>query len=130
MSQMKKPRSIPGRPGGCYHCQGGTQDCICPASSAFRAEVNVAKTDQVGALLDERHKTHGSFATNAAAGQTLRNFFRKSKGWELATDRQREALEYIAGKLSRILSGQPGHADHWDDIAGYAKLAANPDLQR
>ncbi len=81
-------------------------------------------------LLDERRKTHGSFAQNAAAGQTLRNFFRKSKGWEMATDRQREALDYIAGKLSRILSGQPGHADHWDDIAGYAKLAANPDLQR
>jgi hypothetical protein len=37
---------------------------------------------------------------------------------------QREALDYIAGKLSRILSGQPGHADHFRDIAGYAELAA------
>ncbi len=90
----------------------------------------VAANFAEGPLLNERQKTHGSFAANAAIGQTLRTIFRKSKGWEVATDRQREALDYVAGKLSRILSGQPGHADHWDDIAGYAKLAANPDLQR
>lgn len=76
------------------------------------------------ALLDERQKTHGSFARNAAIGQKLREMFRNSEGWYMATDRQREALDYIAGKLARILSGKPGHADHWDDIAGYATLVA------
>ncbi len=91
---------------------------------------DIFQFDPTDALLADRAKTHGSFAQNAAAGQTLRTFFRASKGWASATDRQREALDYIAGKLSRILSGQPGHADHWDDIAGYAKLACNPDLQR
>ena len=30
----------------------------------------------------------------------------------------------IALKLSRILSGQSNFKDHWDDIAGYAKLAS------
>jgi len=30
----------------------------------------------------------------------------------------------IALKLSRILSGQADFKDHWDDIAGYAKLAS------
>jgi hypothetical protein len=48
----------------------------------------------------------------------------------MADKRQREALDYIAGKLARILSGQPGYADHWDDIAGYAKLACHKDTQR
>ncbi len=32
-------------------------------------------------------------------------------------------MDHIAGKLSRILSGQPGFDDHWRDIAGYATLA-------
>ena len=37
---------------------------------------------------------------------------------------QIEALDMIALKLSRILSGQANFRDHWDDIAGYAKLAS------
>jgi Domain of unknown function (DUF6378) len=82
------------------------------------------------ALLADRETTHGSFAQNAKRGQELRNLFMASPGWRKADDRQREALHYIAGKLSRILSGQPGHADHWADIAGYATLAAHPDKQR
>ena len=80
----------------------------------------------VEALLDERQKTHGSFQLNAYWGQELRELFRRSPGWHHADNRQREALDYIAGKLARILSGQPAYADHWDDIAGYAKLAAHP----
>lgn len=76
------------------------------------------------ALLTERGTTHGKFEDNARYGQMLRHQFRQSKGWENATHVQREALDYIAGKLSRILSGQPGHADHFRDIAGYAELAA------
>jgi hypothetical protein len=39
-------------------------------------------------------------------------------------DAQIEALDMIALKLSRILSGQANFKDHWDDIAGYAKLGA------
>ena len=34
------------------------------------------------------------------------------------------ALVMIATKLSRILTGGPDFRDHWDDIAGYAKLAS------
>lgn len=81
-------------------------------------------------LLNERQATHGSFADNARNGQALRELFHNSKGWVGASDRQREALSYIAGKLSRILSGQADHKDHWDDIAGYAILACHPDAQR
>lgn len=28
----------------------------------------------------------------------------------------------ILAKIARIVSGDPNHADHWDDIAGYALL--------
>ena len=75
------------------------------------------------ALISERGQTHGSFADNAYYGQQLRLLFRQSKGWTAATIYQQEALDHIAGKLSRILSGQPGFDDHWRDIAGYATLA-------
>jgi hypothetical protein len=36
---------------------------------------------------------------------------------------QREALDQIAVKLARILSGDPTCADDWRDLAGYAWLA-------
>lgn len=74
-------------------------------------------------LLKTRQTTHGSFADNARHGQDLRNLFRSGEGWGDMPDVHREALDMIACKLSRILSGQSSHADHWDDIAGYAALA-------
>jgi hypothetical protein len=74
------------------------------------------------ALLNERQTTHGSFTSNAKYGQLLRQHFRESPGWVSMTLVQQEALDMIACKLSRILSGQASHADHWQDIAGYATL--------
>lgn len=34
----------------------------------------------------------------------------------------KQALEVIADKIARILSGDPNYADNWHDIQGYAKL--------
>ena len=83
--------------------------------------------DDTTQLLAERGKTHGRFEHNAHTSQALRNVFRNAigPGWASLTDVQREALDMIACKICRILSGQGGFADHWDDIAGYAKLAAH-----
>jgi hypothetical protein len=75
------------------------------------------------ALLDERHTTHGAFRDNARNGQHLRAFYRSTASWHTMPDIQREALDMIACKISRILSGQATFADHWADIAGYAVLA-------
>jgi hypothetical protein len=35
-----------------------------------------------------------------------------------------ESLEMIAHKIGRILAGNENFHDHWDDIAGYAKLGS------
>ena len=76
-------------------------------------------------LLQEREKTHGSFETNAAISQELKELFRYPRGVAVALKSVHcEALDMIALKLSRILSGQANFRDHWDDIAGYAKLAS------
>lgn len=91
---------------------------------------------QVGAItrepiLQEREKTHGNFATNADISQELKRIMHGTYAAGGAKQRtnygdmkpaQREALDQIALKLSRLLSGQPGFKDHWADIAGYAKL--------
>jgi len=74
-------------------------------------------------LLEARQTTHGDFTDNAFHGQLLRKYFRSTTHWEQMPDVHREALDQIAGKLSRILSGQSTFDDHWKDIAGYATLA-------
>lgn len=77
----------------------------------------------VSDLLAERSVTHGAFQSNAQIGQALRELFRRRDTWSAMPMEHREALDYIAGKLSRILSGQSDFADHWADIAGFAELA-------
>jgi hypothetical protein len=74
-------------------------------------------------LLQEREKTHGSFKQNADISSSLKVIFREHDE-KIFSSAQREALDMIALKLSRILSGQATFKDHWDDIAGYAKLGS------
>lgn len=74
-------------------------------------------------LLQSREKTHGSFYTNARISQQLKGIFELNLP-RPCCDVHKEALDMIALKLSRILSGQANFKDHWDDIAGYAKLAS------
>jgi hypothetical protein len=49
---------------------------------------------------------------------------RSAPGWNGLSDVQKESVEMIALKLSLILSGQAGFADHYLDIQGYARLAS------
>lgn len=79
----------------------------------------------VSSVLVERAKTHGSYTSNASVAQYLRLYWRQSPHWDTMPVEHREALDQFATKLSRILSGQSSFKDHWDDIAGYATLAAN-----
>lgn len=76
-------------------------------------------------LLVEREKTHGSFAHNAMISQELKAIFAQPRPGVHPPSRSehREALDMIALKLSRILSGQADFKDHWQDISGYALLA-------
>ena len=76
------------------------------------------------ALLDERGKTHGSFETHARIAQSLKNVMRVEPGYAKLNAEQMEAVEMIAHKIGRIIAGNPSFNDHWDDIAGYAKLCS------
>ena len=77
-------------------------------------------TDETGALIAERGKAHGDWHKQASIAQQLKAVLYPARN--ALTPHQVEALEMIAVKMSRILAGDPNHADHWDDIAGYARL--------
>ena len=74
-------------------------------------------------LLDERETTHGPFMATAAKAQQLKDAMQGGKNWGELDDIQREALQMIASKIARILSGNHDEIDHWRDVAGYANLA-------
>lgn len=80
--------------------------------------------DSTTALLNERGRTHGDYSEHALITQDLKRVMQQTtKYWELQPT-QRETLEMIAHKIGRVLAGDPNFRDHWDDIAGYARLVA------
>ena len=74
--------------------------------------------------LGDRKMTHGDFRDHARITQSLKNVMRGQQGLKRLTDMQVEALEMIFHKVGRILAGDPNVHDHWDDIAGYAKITS------
>lgn len=73
-------------------------------------------------LLEERQQTHGLFEDNAIISQSFKRMFRAGPGWNQLSDIEREAMDMIAVKFSRILSGKPMAKQHWEDVVGYAGL--------
>lgn len=78
----------------------------------------------IKSILADRAKTHGDYAQHAGTTQCLKSVMRNTRNWGDLTPSQTECLEMIAHKIGRILSGDPNHTDHWDDISGYATLVA------
>jgi len=81
--------------------------------------VNISDT------LAERGKLYGKFADQAHISQAIKDGMSIGRNWPVLRSDQREALELIAGKLARILNGDPEHFDSWHDVAGYATLIAD-----
>lgn len=77
----------------------------------------------INETLRARQQTHGSFELNAEISQRMKQYWKTCPGYGAMTAVQAEALDMIALKISRILSGQSHHDDHWRDISGYATLA-------
>lgn len=74
-------------------------------------------------LLATRETTHGSFRDNADVSQALKAMFRSASGWGKLTSVEKEAMDMIALKFSRVLSGRSLETQHWEDVVGYAQLA-------
>ncbi len=72
-------------------------------------------------LLAVREVTHGKFKDMATiAAQLIRlTSPNVTEPHHMAVGRYQ-----ICFKLARIAAGNASHADHWDDIAGYARLVS------
>lgn len=85
--------------------------------------------NDISNLLGERQKSHGTYSEVSSICQAIKRTMRQSSGWDHLGNEQAEALEMIAMKVARILSGNADFADHWEDIEGYARLVSN-ELER
>ena len=85
--------------------------------------------DKTVELVQERGKTHGRFEDHAYCTQDLKRtldehlLLRAQRGQPNLTDMQHESIEMILHKIGRIVAGNSSFQDHWDDIAGYAKIS-------
>lgn len=72
--------------------------------------------------IENREPTYGNFAHRSRIAMGIKNAMMLADGWSRLTDAQKQALQTIADKVSRILNGDPNHLDSWHDIGGYALL--------
>ncbi len=73
--------------------------------------------------LNNRNKSHGCFYYSAKISQGIKYVMHHDGDWDKLNCIQKEALDNIAIKISRIISGDQDLIDHWYDISGYAELA-------
>jgi hypothetical protein len=84
----------------------------------------MSKTD-IDGIIKARSGKYGPFLDNAVFAQVVKDHLRNTN-WNNLDDDMKEALDLIALKISRILTGnEPDYLDNWDDISGYAKLVAD-----
>ena len=75
--------------------------------------------------LADRGSRYGTFAEQANVTGNIKRAMATGRNWANLSDDQKEALEMIALKCARILTGDPNFHDSWHDIVGYAKLVAD-----
>jgi hypothetical protein len=76
-------------------------------------------------ILVERATTHGNYDDDAACAIALIVTLNDHMADDKLTSVQMHALHMICHKIARIVAGKADFKDHWDDIAGYAKLVAD-----
>lgn len=81
-------------------------------------------TDKTKEILSQRGAEYGDYATMSTAIQAIK---REIHNWDThgIPAPHMEALDMIATKMGRILTGNHDNVDSWQDIAGYATLVAN-----
>ena len=88
--------------------------------------------DVVAEITRKRGSVYGPFLHNSIVAQAIKKALRSipdpdNEGlcWENLPHDVREALDLIALKMSRIVTGDHRYLDNWDDIGGYAKIVAD-----
>lgn len=74
--------------------------------------------------IPNRDHQHGGMEAVGEISQHIKLAMRDGRNWESLTAGEQEALDMIAHKIARILSGADPHdPEHWTDLAGYAHAA-------
>lgn len=73
-------------------------------------------------VLEERGKTYGTFMDNAQLGQELKAVIRNHYKWIYLKADQKQMIDVIFDKISRLVAGDPNYIDNYVDIEGYARL--------
>lgn len=83
--------------------------------------------DCINKTLNKRGDRYGQFFDNAQVSQDLKDILRNSRNWTQCklTLEQKEALDFICGKIARVVNGDPKYKDNWVDIEGYARLVSD-----
>lgn len=96
----------------------------CPLHLARVVEMRPFDAAPVNSVLAERGAFRGKFSEQAHVAQNLKMTFRMNpSSWVRLSYAQQEALDNMANKMARILTGDPNEKDAWLDIGGYATLA-------
>ena len=78
--------------------------------------------------IPNRDEQHGGMEAVGCVSQSVKESMRLSRNWELLSPGEKEALDIVAHKIGRVLSGDNPHdPEHWRDIAGYAVAARRAD---
>lgn len=72
-------------------------------------------------LLADRGAIYGDFENIAETAQAIKRILRAGNSYDQLSMAERESLDMIASKLSRIVNGRH-HPDNWLDVCGYSKL--------
>lgn len=80
---------------------------------------------EIDDVLRERSKHYGDFAGIGEHAQRIKHAIHAGSNWGTLKPDEREALDMVAHKIARILSGDPEIVDHWLDAAGYLKLISD-----
>lgn len=116
-----RPDEIPPKGRVCLH--GGSNVDEKPFNNGA-SRGNEKEMPGVEEILSERGKTHGDFVLNSLISQSLKEIIQAPPYWNKLDASQKEALDMICHKISRIIAGNSNFKDHWDDIAGYATLVS------
>lgn len=98
-----------------------------PTPESAPAPEPAPETNQIEKILDKRAEQYGTFVRNANIAIKLKQVIHNAmvrENTQLYPD-QLQALDMIATKIGRILTGNPSHLDSWMDIAGYATLVSD-----
>ncbi len=81
--------------------------------------------------IPNRDEQHGGMGAVGDVSQDLKETIRSGRNWGLLSRGEQEALDMIAHKIARILSGgDPHDFEHWTDVAGYAHAAMRDQVNR